>query len=149
MCEVVPMLKLLERTFPMLFVLGLVTAGLACAQDGIAALSPHPSERLSQPPAMIAVNVPGATHGTLNKGAVRLVVDGHDVTGVHDHAPIRNDIAGVVHRDDTALDGELGTVERIDLLRHGQCGIRGTEAASDGLSGAGPSPKAQLGMKTL
>jgi hypothetical protein len=74
------MLKLPVRTLPMLFLLGLVTAGFARAQDGIAALSPHPSERLSQSPALIAVNVPGATHGTLNKGAVRLVVDGHDVS---------------------------------------------------------------------
>ena len=85
------MLKLLVRTLPMLLLLGLVNAGFACAQDGIVALSPHPSERLSQSPALIAVNVPGAAHGTLNKGAVRLVVDGHDVSDLISIAGTRID----------------------------------------------------------
>jgi hypothetical protein len=64
----------------MLLLLGLVTIGFAFAQDGIVALTPHPNERLSASPALISVNVAGATHGRLDKGAVRLVVDGREVS---------------------------------------------------------------------
>ena len=50
------------------------------ADGGIVALTPRPNDRLAKAPVVIAIQLPGGPHVSVDKSAVRLVVDGRDVS---------------------------------------------------------------------